>query len=243
MIRRVFIFIALSVALAYLIIAMVAFNKRPANAVCAGVELIVKDTLKVNFITNEDIARLLKKNDLYPVGKKLSDISTYSIEQELEKNPLVDRIECYSTPSDKICIEIHQRIPILRVMTPNDDFFIDNQGGIMPHNTHCVSHLVIVTGKVDKEFAKNELYQFGDFLYNNPFWDAQIEQINVLPNLDVELVPRVGNHIIHLGKLEDYEAKLERLRKFYTKGLNAVGWNKYKRINVEFNNQIICTKR
>ena len=32
-------------------------------------------------------------------------------------------------------------------------------------------------------------------------------------------------------------------KKLFEKGLNQVGWNKYSRISLEFNNQIICTKK
>ena len=69
------------------------------------------------------------------------------------------------------------------------------------------------------------------------------EGFNVLPGKEIELVPRVGNHIIYLGKLEHFEDKLKRLKTFYEKGLNQVGWNKYSRISLEFGNQIICTKK
>ena len=41
----------------------------------------------------------------------------------------------------------------------------------------------------------------------------------------------------------NYEEKFEKLKTFYEKGLNQVGWNKYSRISLEFNNQIICTKK
>lgn len=243
MVRKVLICVALLCILVYLVLAMASFNKKPMDTVCTGIELIIKDTLKIHFITREEIASALEKKGLYPVGKKMTEISTFKVEEELEKNSLIDRVECYKTPSDKICVEIYQRIPILRVMNQKNDYFIDNQGAIMPHNTKCVSHLIIVTGNVEKSFATNELYNFGVFLHNNPFWDAQIEQINVLSNQEIELVPRVGNHIIHLGKLDDFEDKLDRLKDFYIKGLNSVGWNKYKRINLEYSNQIICTKR
>lgn len=71
---------------------------------------------------------------------------------------------------------------------------------------------------------------------------TQIEQIHVLPDKNIELVPRVGDHVIYLGKLDDFERKLKQIR-YSEKGLNKVGWNKYSRISVEFGNQIICTKR
>ena len=63
------------------------------------------------------------------------------------------------------------------------------------------------------------------------------------PDKNIELVPRVGDHVIYLGKLDDFEQKLKRVKVFYEKGLNKVGWNKYSRISVEFDNQIICTKK
>lgn len=113
----------------------------------------------------------------------------------------------------------------------------------MPPEANCVAHLAIVTGNVDKTFATKDLYKFGLFLQNDKFWDAQIEQINVTPEKEVELVPRVGEHIVFLGKIDNFEEKLAKLKLFYEKALNQVGWNKYSRISLEFNNQIICTKK
>ena len=75
------------------------------------------------------------------------------------------------------------------------------------------------------------------------FWQNQIVQINVLADGTLELVPRVGDHIIYLGMPVGVERKLERMRKFYLYGLNKAGWNKYSYISVEFDNQIICKKR
>lgn len=171
-------------------------------------------------------------------------ISTKSLERELSKHPLIDEAECYKTPSGKVCVEVTQRIPILRVMSANgQNYYLDNKGTIMPPEAKCVAHRVIVTGNVEKSFAMKDLYKFGVFLHNNKFWDAQIEQIHVLPDQNIELVPRVGDHLVYLGKLENFENKLARLKEFYKKGLNRVGWNKYSRINLEFSNQIICTKR
>lgn len=90
----------------------------------------------------------------------------------------------------------------------------------------------------------------------NELWRNQIEQINVLPNRGIELVPRVGDHIIYLGNLPETSAvekreqkiqefvnkKMTRLENFYKYGLSQAGWNKYSYINLEFDNQIICKK-
>ena len=132
---------------------------------------------------------------------------------------------------------------LFRSSANGENYYLDNKGTVMPPDAKCVAHLAIVTGRVEKSFAMRDLYKFGVFLQNNKFWDAQIEQIHVLSDKNVELVPRVGDHIIYLGKLDGFERKLERVKAFYERGLNQVGWNKYSRINVEFSNQIICTKR
>ena len=207
-------------------------------------ELVIKDTAYAGFITKEELKGILQQKGIYPIGKKMERISTKSLERELSKHPLIDEAECYKTPSGKVCVEVTQRIPILRVMSANgQNYYLDNKGTIMPPEAKCVAHRVIVTGNVEKSFAMKDLYKFGVFLQNNPFWEAQIVQINVLPGKEIELVPRVGNHIIYLGKLEHFEDKLKRLKTFYEKGLNQVGWNKYSRISLEFGNQIICTKK
>lgn len=88
------------------------------------------------------------------------------------------------------------------------------------------------------------------------FWLNQIEQIHVCTDRGIELVPRIGDHIIFIGYLpirksksaneksiaEFVARKLERTEKFYRYGLSQAGWNKYSYINVEFDNQIIARK-
>ena len=123
--------------------------------------------------------------------------------------------------------------------------------------THYVSDLIIATGAINRWYATNFLSPLGRVIMANDVWKNLIEQINVLPNHSVEIVPRVGDHIVHLGRLPDgnrrtdhytlirkfMEVKMTRLLKFYKYGLSEVGWNKYSYIDIEFNNQIICRKK
>ena len=244
MIKRILLTIVMLLLIAYLVAAVTVFNSKPAHQVCRDMELVIKDTLNAGFVTKNEVAAILQKKGIYPVGKKMDRIHTKTLEKELNKHPLINEAQCYKTPSGKLCVEVTQRVPILRIMSNNgENYYLDNKGKVMPPAAKCVAHRAIVTGNVEKSFAMKELYKFGVFLQNNPFWEAQIVQINVLPGKEIELIPRVGNHIIYLGKLEHFEDKLGRLKTFYEKGLNQVGWNKYSRISLEFGNQIICTKK
>lgn len=243
MVKRILLSIVLLLVIAYLVVAVTAFNRKPTSQVCQDVELVIKDTVYAGFITKKEVATLLEKKGISPVGKDLERVRTKTLERELAKHPLIDQVECYKTPSGKLCIEVTQRIPILRVMSANgENYYLDNKGTVMPPDAKCVAHLAVVTGNVEKSFAMRDLYKFGVFC-KEFFWNAQIEQIHVLPGKNIELVPRVGDHLIYLGKIAGFEKKLKRVKAFYERGLNQVGWNKYSRISVEFDNQIICTKR
>jgi cell division protein FtsQ len=88
-----------------------------------------------------------------------------------------------------------------------------------------------------------DIYYLVDYINSDSFWAAQIDQIYVDSYDEIDLIPRVGNHIIHLGSADDFEVKLRNLRVFYDKVLPVVGWNKYSNINLAFRDQIVCRRR
>ena len=243
MLKKIFILLFLLLITVYLAIAVTVLNGKPDGQTCVGMELVINDSIDYGFITKKEVLRILNIKKLSPLNQKMDDINTRQLEDELRKHPLISNAECYRTSDNRIGIEITQRLPILRVMAANgENYYIDIKGETMPI-PESAADVAIVTGHVTKAFATKELYEFGMFLRQNPLWQAQIQQINVTPTKELELVPRVGDHIIFLGTPGNYEDKFERLKTFYKKGLNEIGWNKYSRISLEFNNQIIGTKK
>lgn len=243
MIKRILILCILLAVTAYLIVAVTVFNRKPENQVCKGMELVVKDSIDYGFITETEVKNLLKQKNLYPEKKRIGTINVRLLEETLSRHPFISKAECYLTSGGKVGIEVYQRIPILRIMSSNgDNYYIDQSGKIMSAAGKSV-HVAVATGFIDWKFAQNELYQLGLYLQQNPFWKAQVEQINVTPRKELEIVPRVGDHILFLGKATDFEEKFSKLQTFYSKVLNRIGWNKYERISIEFNNQIIGTKK
>lgn len=226
----------------YLLLAITVLNSSDPERVCNDIELTIKDSEHGDFISKNEVFNILKRHKIYPIDKKMDLISTKNIESELQKHPLIDEVECYKTPSNKVGIEIRQRVPRLRVSSNQGSYFVDNKRGIMPSSTRCIADLPIVTGNITKEFIQGELYDFINYIDEDDFWSNQISQVHVVKKNQIEIIPRVGDHIVVLGDLTDYKGKLKRLKTFYEKVLNQVGWNKYKMINVEISNQIICTK-
>ena len=97
MVKRILLSIVMLVLIAYLAVAITAFNRKPADQTCRDMELVIKDTAYAGFITKEELKGILQQKGIYPIGKKMERISTKSLERELSKHPLIDEAECYKT--------------------------------------------------------------------------------------------------------------------------------------------------
>ncbi len=242
----------------YLVMAVTLWNTPPlAGRVCSKVDINISDANNIGFLGAEEIKHILTKNGLYPLGRPISSIQPRAIEEVLRTSAFVKTAECQVTQSGHVLIDLTQRVPIVRVKSARgDDYYMDDKGRPMP-NSKYTSDLIIATGNINRPFACYFITPMAEAIMASDFWRNQIVQINVLPNRGIELVPRVGEHIIYLGKLpggrtrrqieeavaEFMDKQLTRIEKFYRYGLSQTGWNKYSYIDVEFDNQIICKKR
>lgn len=243
---------------AYLFLAFTAFDKPgKVKGTCEKVSIDIQDESTNGFISKAEIKARLEKEHLYPQGKQDKYINGREIEETLRRSPFVKTAQCYKTQDGDTYINITQRLPIVRVKAANgDDYYIDDKNNIMP-NSHYTSDLIVATGNINKWFARNYVSHLAATLMANDLWRNQVEQINVLPNHGIELVPQVGDHIVYIGELPEVRnwrergkvvtsvvsKKMDRLEKFYKYGLSQAGWNKYSYIDMEFDNQIICEKR
>ena len=255
--RYIIIFLDVILA-AYLGFAVTSFNNPKELApVCTKVVIDIADKNDNGFLDKKEIKRILERHKLYPEGKRMADVSPRRIEELLKVSDFVKTAECYKTTSGHVIISVTQRTPVVRIKSQNgDDYYIDEKGGIMPNSSYT-SDLIVVTGNVSKSFARQYITHLANTLMLSDFWQYQIEQINVQDDLGIELIPRVGDHVIFLGFLPEGKTpderrqqiseytlhNLDRLDKFYRHGLSQAGWNKYERIDLQFGNQIICRRR
>lgn len=228
----------------YLLLAVTAFNRPDdSNEVCTQVKIDISDDIVDGFLNADEVKRILQRHNIYPLGKPMTAVDVREMEETLAGSPFVDKAQCYKTQSGHVCVTLTQRMPVVRVKADNgDDYYIDSRGGIMP-NTRYTTDLIIATGHITRKYAEKTLTPIGNIIVNDKFWHNQIVQINVLADGTVEMVPRVGEHVVYFGRPVNIREKLARLEKFYKYGLNKVGWNKYSHISVEFGNQIICKRR
>lgn len=241
--RRIVQYILALLLVGYLFAAYLFAQKKASTEVCNGIVVRVLDSDKRSFTSQANIERRLKREYDLKGGYLLSSIETEEIEQLVLKDRLIANASCYTTNNNYIYVDVRQRTPVLRVVDSKGGYYIDSQGEYMPTSPHYAIPLLVASGNITVEYAQQQLYPLALAIGNDRLWQAQIEQIAVLPNKDIVLVPRVGSHKIILGTADNYEAKLKKLKVLYEKVIAQKGWNTYTTINLKYKDQVVCTKR
>ena len=96
--------------------------------------------------------------------------------------------------------------------------------------------------KYYEDFVK--LLTFVEHIEQDAFWRSEVVEICATRTaggaLDLSFIPRSGRFTIRFGRLEEVEYKLDKLEKFYRKGLPTLGWERYREIDVRFSDRVVC---
>ena len=252
--------------LGYLVAVLWIVGGETEKVRVSSVSVHISDNTNNKFITESDVTQSLEKEGVKLMGMLIDSVNTHYIEDVLtHNNKSIKSADVYRTVFGEIGVRIEQRHPIMRVINPNgDSYYIDANGQVMPLSKKYTAHVIVINGNLNEPYMDHvgenllhsltktdkstgellpDLFKLVKFINGNKFWKAQIEQIYINSKKEIELVPRVGNHTIILGSVDDMSEKFENLQAFYEQGLSKYGWNKYKTINLKFKNQIVCTKR
>ena len=226
------------------IIFLLAFtNTRYSNKTCIDYRINLADE-NTSLITRGQIISLIKSIQDSIVGTAINEVPIYEIERKIESLNDVQNAEVYINMEGMLHIDVIQKKAIVRI-SPKEgkDFYMDSEGSIFGLSHNYTEHLLIANGNIQDSTDYMTVLDLAKYLSSDSLWNAQIVQIYLKENKEIELVPRVGNHTILLGDITNYQEKLRKLYLFYEKGVNQVGWNDYKEINLKFRNQIVCVKR
>jgi cell division protein FtsQ len=243
------------------ILGFVAENRR--HVICSKIEINISDEEMNKFLQKNDITKSLAKYKTHLIGMPVDSVNTFLAEKVVVSNPAVKYCAAYTTVDGRLCVKVEQRKPILRVVNNKyQNYFIDETGQIIPQLSQYASYTLFANGNINEPFvisgSRNifptkkdsilrpniiyDLYYMARFIQNDDFWNAQIEQIYVDSRNEMQLIPRVGSHVIIFGKADNIALKFQKLKSMY-RAFNEIGWDKYKTINLKYNNQVICTKR
>ncbi len=232
-----------ALVVAYIGASVILFSGTARTRICTTCHITIADSTTLRFVTPRDVAAMLEKDNLSPLGIRAEFIDIAKIEKSLGEKSRIKRAECYFSPSGATKVIVYQREPIIRIMTAHRNYYVDREGKVMGVADNFAAYVPIATGHITEKFAQESLFQFALFLHEDKFWNALIEQIDVDAKQEITLVPRVGGQLIRLGTIDGYQKKLKKLMVLYKNGFNKIGWNNYKEINLKYEGQIVCTKK
>lgn len=252
--------ILLIIPVLYIIIIPIYLSSVTSAKTCGAIRIDIHDSTEYHFVTEKQLWNMVHGNSGHVLGKPVKSIPVAEIENKIKVLRELKQAEVFISIDGTVHVSVDQRDPIMRVMPDNGgDFFIDNEGVVMRKRNLYTPRMHIIGGNVNistsmlngvsvldtsiRNSILKDIYFLVKYINNDSFWSAQIDQIYVDNNDEINLIPRVGNQLIHLGTTENFKAKLRNLEAFYDQVLPEVGWNFYSSINLEFKDQIVCKKK
>jgi len=249
--RHILIGFAWVITLGGLVVLMSFIEFKKGGVICKDVKVYIPGNQY--FIDREEVDNILKVHRHKLLGRKMDEINIHELEEKLKANPFVESAMVYADMDGVIRVQISQRQPVVRIMNQFDqNFYIDQNGLKIPLSENFTAKVIAANGYIDEIFSKKidtlhtdiakAILKTANFISRDSLWNAQVAQIYVNQDHQIELIPRVGTNRIMLGNADSLETKFANLLTFYKKAMPQVGWDRYKTINIKYANQVVGVK-
>jgi len=189
---------------------------------------------------------------------KLKNLRTGLIEDVIYSNPYVESVDAFTNIDGELLVNLSEKAPVLRIFNKRvEGYYVCENGDILPLSNKYSARVFMVNGYLNIPFVEGNTSVY-DSAYRNTsllgilklvntlntdeFLKSQINQIYLNSKQEFELIPEFGKQTIVVGKLENLDNKLEKLKAFYQQVLLEEGLEKYNTINLKFDGQVVCTK-
>lgn len=209
------------------------FNNKSMEKVSVN---LIKTKHPVYFIDEKDIKEIVKKSN---PERSIGDINIPELEKKLNKLPAVDSANVFLNLNGNLHLDIKQRVPAFRLNKNGNDFYVDEKGTEFPISKNYSFPCMLVTGDVDKsEYIK--LAELVDKIDRDEFSKKYFIGISKEKE-NYNLLTSEGNYKVEIGDLENINLKVKGFKTFVEKHLVYQEPEKYTKISVKYDNQIVTT--
>lgn len=209
-----------------------------------------------SFLTRRDVTGYITNQGADPViGKSFGDIDFRQLEKRLLTIGLIKKCEVSRDLPGNLIVSIQQPRPVARLVEYGSGLraasgrYISEEGRFFALSMNYSARVLLVSGAyfsgpqlAGKRLlpAESPLMELLRFVQMDPFWRAQLIEMNVDSQGYVTMWPQVGKHRIEFGPPTDIETKFKKLKLLYSTVLPVKGWERYSRISVQYRNQLVC---
>ena len=192
-------------------------------------------------VTTEIVNKLLIDNSAVgkTVGKDKLDLNT--LEKNINKHDMIEKSEVFVSIDGVLKAVVTQRTPIARYIGDETSFYIDSKGNKMPLSKIYAARVPLISGRLTSE-NQQEIAALFKIIYADDFLKKNITGMTIENDGDVILQSRNYDYDILFGKTINMEAKFNNYKAFYQKAVSDSSINYYKKINLKFTQQVVCTK-
>jgi cell division protein FtsQ len=230
---------------------LIAFTERKQNEeICQEVVVEIDNILENHFLDEADIMQLVEGSGEPIKGVGINKIKLKEIEKKLKYDKHILDAELFGDLKGNLIVKVELRRPIARMVQQDaPDAYIAEDGVIMPVSEKFTSRVLLLSGAVknllesedlNKSEEGKQLLQMIEYINADPFWKAQVAQLDIARNGKINLYPQVTGQLVQFGKPENYEEKFKKLKVFYKEVLPTRGWTRYERVNLEYEGQVIA---
>ena len=192
-------------------------------------------------VTTEIVNKMLidKSKQGKRIDKDKLDLNT--LEKTISNHDMIEKSEVFVSIDGTLKAVVTQRTPIARFIDDDTSFYIDSKGDRMPLSKIYAARVPLVSGRLTSE-NQQEIAALLKILYTDDFLKKNITGMRIENNGDVFLRTRNYDYDILFGKTINMEAKFSNYKAFYQKAVSDSSINYYKKINLKFTQQVVCTK-
>ena len=193
------------------------------------------------FLKSEAVNKLLIENKSNPSTIRKDRLDLNKLEQVLNAQEMIEKADVYVSIDGVLKAVVKQKTPIARVFNDEGSFYIDSEGNKMPLSSNFTARVPLVSGEINKKNNK-DLFKLFKIIYDDAFLRKNIIGIQIMPNGSLLMLNRNYNYQIDFGGLINIERKFQNYKAFFQKVSLDSTLNKYKKIDLRFTEQVVCTK-
>jgi len=193
------------------------------------------------FLKNETVNKLLIENNSNAKTIRKDRLDLNKLEQVLNAQEMIEKADVYVSIDGVLKAVVKQKTPIARVFNDEGSFYIDSEGNTMPLSANFTARVPLVSGEINKKNNK-DLFKLFKIIYDDAFLRKNIIGIQIMPNGSLLMLNRNYNYQIDFGSLINVERKFQNYKAFFQKVSLDSSLYKYKKIDLRFTEQVVCTK-
>jgi len=190
------------------------------------------------FITEAEIEQILKSMITANRDSLMNEERLAAFEDVLDANEMIKSSEVYYSLDGKLSARIFQREPVARIKD-KDFYYLDSEGLAMPLSKNYSSRVPMVYGIQPKDLK--EIYPLLIKIQGDDFFKKHIIAIRKKSKNHYILQVRDREFIINFGRISHLDKKLTNYKVFHLKASEYNKLDDYKRIDLQFGNQVVCT--